>query len=168
MAQTLKERTTIALIWSFIDRFGQQLIYFITGIYLARVLSVDDYGLMGSLIFFSALSISIIGSGYSRALINKKTVDPSDYQSVFIYNAVTAVLFYFLLFFSAPAIAQFFGQPQLVQLARVMFLGVLFTALQIVQETSLSKNMDLNRIARSNIFGLLPASILAIIAAHHG
>lgn len=168
MEKTLKQKTTTALVWSFIDKFGQQILYFATGIILGRALTSSDYGLVGSLMFFSAISIAIIGSGYGRAIINQKRASQDELQTIFLYNVGTSLLFYLLLFFAAPLIASFFRQPELVVLSRVLFLSIPLNALFVVQEIVLNLRMDLNSSAKANIFALIPTSILAAAAALMG
>lgn len=168
MEKTLKQKTTTALVWSFIDKFGQQILYFATGIILGRALTSSDYGLVGSLMFFSAISIAIIGSGYGRAIINQKKATQDELHTIFLYNVGTSLIFYLALFFSAPLIASFFHQPELVLLSRVLFLSIPLNALFVVQEIVLNLRMDLNSSAKANIFALIPTSILAAGAAIMG
>lgn len=168
MEKTLKQKTTTALVWSFVDKFGQQILYFATGIILGRKLISSDYGLVGSLMFFSAISIAIVGSGYGRAIINQKRAEQDELQTIFLYNIGTSLLFYLALFFSAPLIASFFHQPELVILSRVLFLSIPLNALSVVQEIVLNLRMDFNGSAKANIFSLIPTSILAAAAAMMG
>jgi teichuronic acid exporter len=168
MEKTLKEKTTSALIWSFIDKFGQQVIYLISGIVLARILSPDDYGLIGSLVFFTALCNILVGSGYGRALFNLQKLRQEDTDTVFYYNIGMGIFFYVLLFFCAPLISQFFRQPALTALARVLFISIVFNAVFMVQDTLFSKKMELKKQTRINLYSLLPASVIAILAAVYG
>lgn len=72
MSDTLKKRTLNALVWSFIDKCGQQLLYFISGIILANLLTPEDYGKIGVLTLFITLSGILVDSGFGSALIRKK------------------------------------------------------------------------------------------------
>lgn len=168
MEKTLKQKTTTALVWSFVDKFGQQLLYFATGIILARKLFDNDYGLFGELAFFSAVSVAIIGSGYGRAIINQKKASQDELQTIFLYNIFTSLFFYVLLFLAAPLIADFFGQPELILLSRVLFLSIPLNALFVVQDIVINLRMDLNATAKTNIYSLIPTSILAAGAALMG
>lgn len=168
MEKTLKEKTTSALIWSFIDKFGQQIIFLATGIVLGRKLSPDEYGLVGTLTFFIALSTIIIGSGYGRALINKADIKQEELSTVFFYNIGAGILLYLILFFCAPLISVFFKQPALTNLSRVLFVSILFISLTNVQDIYLLKKMDLNGMAKANILSLLPACIITAWAAFAG
>lgn len=168
MEKTLKEKTTVALTWSFIDKFGQQIVYLVTGIFLGRLLSPDDYGLTGSLLFFIAVSTILVGSGYGRALMNQPELKDKELSTVFYYYIFMGLFLYILLFFSAPLISRFFDEPLLILLSRVLFLNIIFTSLLNVHELILIKKLDLNNLAKANIYALTPASILAVLAAFNG
>ena len=64
MSDNLKKKTLTALIWSFVDKFGQQFLYFVTGIILAIPLNPVDLGKMALLAVFVALSSILIDSGF--------------------------------------------------------------------------------------------------------
>jgi len=168
MEKTLKEKTTSALIWSFIDKFGQQAIYMATGVVLGRILSPDDYGLIGTLVFFTALSSILVGSGYGRALMNKAEIRQVEMNTVFFYFTFMGILLYLIFYIGAPLISLFFKQPLLTSLSRILFLSVIFNAIQAIQDFQLTKKMDLSSQAKANFMALIPGSILAIWAAVAG
>jgi len=168
MEKTLKEKTTSALIWSFIDKFGQQIIYIATGIVLGRILTPDDYGLVGSLVFFTAISTILVGSGYNRAILNKAELTQEELSTLFFYNVGMGVVIYILLFFGAPYISLFYREPLLTPLSRVLFLTTVFNSLLIVNGALLTKKMDLTSLAKANLFSLFPASVVAILMAVNG
>ena len=83
---TLKKRTVTALFWSFLDKFGQKLVFLISSVFLLRMLDVTAFGIMGSLLIFTAISSLLIDSGFARALLNRKEVSSIEYNSVFYFN----------------------------------------------------------------------------------
>jgi len=168
MEKTLKEKTTSALIWSFIDKFGQQIIYIVTGIVLGRTLSPDDYGLIGTLSLFIALSSIFINSGYGHALMNRMEFSQTEYNTVFYYNAASGFVLYAILFFCAPLISLFFKQPSLTLISRVLFLCLIFNSFVSIQNVYLTKKMNVKVLSRVNILALLIASIFSLIAALKG
>ncbi|MGC3976840.1 MAG: oligosaccharide flippase family protein [Paludibacteraceae bacterium] len=122
MGDNLKQKTITAVKWSAVDRFGQQAVQFVVGLILARILNRVDFGLLGSIAVFSALSFVFVESGFTQALIRKQDVNETDYNTVFYFNLIVSIILYILLFFSAPLIAAFFKQPQLINISRVVFL----------------------------------------------
>ncbi len=168
MEKTLKEKTTSALIWSFIDKFGQQVIYFGTGIVLGRNLSSEEYGVLGSLLLFIAISTILIGSGFNRALLNRKDVKNEDFNAFFFYSTGLGLALYIILFFASPLIGQFYENPDLVLYSRVIFLSVIFTSLMIVPSTVMTSRINLSGMAKANIFSLIPTSAITIYLAVNG
>jgi len=116
----LKQKTISGLTWSFIDNFAQKGLTFIIGIILARLLSPAEFGLIGMIAIFIAVSESFINSGFGAALIRKQNCTDVDFSTVFYFNLAVGVLFYWILFFSAPAISLFFNEPQLTNLVKVL------------------------------------------------
>lgn len=82
---SLKQKTISGLLWSFIDSIAGQGISFIVGIILARLLSPKEFGLIGMLAIFIAISQSFIDSGFRQALIRKQNCSQADYSTVFLF-----------------------------------------------------------------------------------
>lgn len=168
MSDNLKGKMIRALAWSSVDRFGQQAVQFIIGIILARLLSPSDYGLIGLLMIFSALSSVLVDGGFGQALIRKKDADQTDYSSIFFLNLGVSVFIYGVLFFSAPAISIFFNQPQLTLISRVLFLSVIFYALYFVQYVQIVKEVDYKSLAKVNIISTFLSGGIGIYMAFEG
>lgn len=164
----LKQRTEKALIWSFVDKFGQQIIYFVSGIILANLLMPGDYGKIGVLTIFIVLSNILIDSGFSSALIRKKGATDSDYSTIFYFNLIISLVFYFVLYFSAVFIASYFDIPDLVGISRVLFLSIIFNSLGLIQQTRMFKEIRFTEYARINIVALTLSSVSAIWLAANG
>lgn len=139
---TLKNQTIKGLFWSSVERFSVQGVQFLIGIVLARILLPSDYGLIGMIAIFLSLSQALIDSGFSQALIQKKETSEKDYNTVFHFNFIIAVVVYGLLFILAEPIAVFYKEPVLVNLVRVIGLNIIFSSLSIVQIAKLSKSLD--------------------------
>ena len=131
MEENLKRKTTKALVWSTADKLGQQLFYLVAGIILARQLSPEDYGKVGVLTIFIALSGILIDSGFSSALIRKKEATQADYSTVFYVNVAISCVLYGLLYAAAPYIAVFFKVPDLIYICRILFLVIPWNALSL-------------------------------------
>lgn len=166
--KTLKQKTITGTIWSFIDSFANQGIQFIAGIVLARILSPREFGLIGMLTIFIALSQSFIDSGFTNALIRKKNCTQTDYSTVFYFNFVVGIIFYFILFFSAGSISVFFNEPQLELLLQVLGIGLILNALGIIQRTILTKDINFKLQTRVSVVASTLSGIIAIAMAFNG
>ena len=109
MESNLKEKTARGIKWGFIDNVAGVGIIAIANLILARILSPQDFGIIGMTAIFITLSNSLIDSGFSSALIRLKTVTEKDLNTVFHFNFLTSLLLYAILYFTAPLIAGFFG-----------------------------------------------------------
>ncbi len=167
--ENLKDKTVKALGWSFVDKFGQQLINLVTGgIVLPRLLLQEDYGLVGMLAIFIALSNVLLDSGFGGALIKKKHTTQADFNAVFYFNVVVSLALYGLLYVCAPLIADFYDKPELTTLSRVLFLAILFNAFNFIQTIILTKELQFNRLAQYNFAALLLSSIIAVVMGLYG
>lgn len=153
--KTIKEQTITGVKWSAIERFSVQGIQFILGMILARLLSPSDYGIVGMLSIFFAISQTFVDSGFSNALIRKIDRTEVDYSTAFYFNVVVGLLCSVFLVFLAPFIASFFNQPILIDITRVLSLNLFFNSLTIVQYAKLSVAIDFKTQAKINFISAL-------------
>ena len=165
---SLKQKTISGLLWSFIDQFANQGISFIVGIILARLLSPREFGLIGMIVVFIAVSESFINSGFSSALIRKKDCTQTDYSTVFFFNLIAGIVFFVILFFSAPAIGEFFNEPELKSIVQVLGFVLILGSLTIIQRTILTKRIDFKLQARISVIASIGSGIIALTMAFTG
>lgn len=140
--QSLKDKTVKGVAWSGLDNVAQFGVTFVVSIILARLLSPDDYGLLGILAIFTAICGALVNSGFNVALIRKIDVSDDDYNTTFVVNLIISVLLYFTLYLCAPLISSFFNREELIILTRVSSIGIIIGALAIVQQTRLTVQID--------------------------
>ena len=165
---TLKEKTINGLSWSFADNFVNLGIQFIVGIILARLLTPKDYGLIGMITIFIAISQSFIDSGFSQALIRKTNCRDEDYSTVFFFNLGVGILFYWILFFSAGTISDFFNEPKLVLLVKVLGINLIINAFGLIERTILTKRINFKLQTKISIIASVSSGIIGIVLAYLG
>ena len=165
---TLKKRTVTALFWSFLDKFGQKVIFLISSVFLMRMLDTSDYGIMGSLLIFVAFSSLLIDSGFGRALLNRREISALEYSTVFYFNLGISAFLYIALFFSAPLIAQLFNEPLLIPVSRVLFLSLIFNGFSLIQMIIFIKASDFKTQTKANTAALIISTSIALIMAWNG
>ena len=166
--ESLKSTAIKGIIWSAVDKFAVQMGQFVVSIVLARILLPEDFGLLGMLAIFIAISQTFIESGMGLGLIQRQDRTDIDFSTVFVFNLAISSLFYLLLFFSAPFIASYFNQPQLIDLTRVLGLSLFVSSLAIVQRTKLTIAINFKAIAKTNVIGVIIGGITGIVAAMYG
>ena len=169
MGDDLKLKTARTLKWNTLDRISSQVLYAVTGIVLANVLTKEEFGLVGAVMVFQAFASLFVDSGFSGALIQRKAPTDTDYSTVLYFNLGVSVLIYCILWLSAPLIDSLFNAGgALVPLARVMFLTFVLNATAIVQTNRLMKQMNVRMIAVNNAVGLVVSGATGIILALQG
>lgn len=156
------------VIWASIQRFGTLAITFISNMVLARLLTPDDFGTIGMLLFFIAIAQTFVDSGFGSALIQKKNITDTDINTVFYINMCMSVVGYAILFVSAPYIASFYKVPILCKLLRVQSLSLLISGVTIIQSVQLTKKMNFKTLSYCNIVGTLALATSGILAAYFG
>ena len=161
-------KSVSATIWSVLDRVWAQAVGFVIGIVLARLLTPEDYGLVGISMVFIAFSSVFIEAGFSNALIRKLDRTNTDYSTAFHFNAAMGLVMYGVLYVLAPWIADYFEDNQLVPLTRLVSLTVIFNSLCIVQNAILTAEFKMRQQAVINISAQIPSGLLAIYLAYEG
>ena len=168
MAESLKNKTIKGVAWSGIDNIVQFGVTFVVSIVLARLLTPDDYGLIGIVTIFTLVSQTLINAGFTSALIRKKDATDDDYNTVFIINLGMSLLLYAIVFYASPAIANFFNRKELIPLVRVTSLGMVIGALALVQQTILTKRIDFKSQTIITLTASIISGIIGIALAFFG
>lgn len=164
----LKEKAVTGIFWSFSDSMTTQLAQFIVGLVLARLLSPAEFGLIGMITVFLALSQSIADGGFGEALIRKKEAVDSDYSTVFYFNLFASIVIFFLFYLFSPAIASFYGQPELIDISRALGSIIVINALCITQRIQLTRRVNFKSQMKINLTAAIISGVVAIILALKG
>lgn len=168
MQESLKNRTISGMLWAGIGKIGAMGISFITNMVLARLLVPEDFGCVAMLYVFVSISSIFVSGGFGAALIQKKEPTHIDYTTVFYWNIVMAILFYFILFFTAPAISRMYEMPQLSNVLRVQSLVLFILPFSLVQSNQLQKQMRFKELTIRNVCATLAGTVVSIVMAFTG
>ena len=168
MGSRTKNTPLGATVWSFVERLSTQIVSFAIGIILARLLSPHDYGVVGMIAIFIALSNVFIDSGFANALIHKQDRNDSDLSTAFYFNIAVGIFVYSILWVCAPFIADFFNEAVLVNIVRISGLTIVSYSLSIVQTAILTATLNIRLQTIINLSSQVPAGIVAIYFAKSG
>lgn len=168
MSGTIKQQTFKGIGWSAIERFSVQGISFIVQLILARLLTPNDFGIIGVLAIFLNISQVLIDSGFANALIQKQDCKEEDFSTVFYYNLIVSILIYVLLYITSPYIAGFYSIKEIVPVLRVISLVLIFNALSIVQRTILVKKIDFKSQLKVTLTSSIISGLIGIYLAFSG
>ena len=165
MQDSLKSKTIVGVGWSAVDNAAKIGVTFVVSIVLARLLTPDDYGLLGIIQIVTVICTVLINAGFTTALIRKKEVTEDDYNTSFLVNLVISLLLYSFIFLFANAIAVFFGRSELVSLIRVSSVALILGALALVQQTRLTKKIDFKTQTKVTLIASLGSGVIGIFMA---
>lgn len=158
----------LSFYWNFLEKFGSQVVRFALGVVLARILSPNDYGLIGLLVVFTSVAQIFVDSGFSKALMQRNDKNPEDVNTAFTFNLAVSLVIYLILFFTAPLISNFYNEPILIDLLRVLALTLIINALFTIPNTILAIDLNFKKIAIINFASILISGIIAVILALKG
>lgn len=165
---TLRDKTVSGMFWSSVGRFGAMALNFLSNLVLARLLMPSDYGAVGMLTVFIAISNEFVLAGFGAALIQKKRPTDLDYTSVFWWNLVVSVLFYGILFVSGPAIARFYNIPELCTILRFQSLSIIIMAFSLMPAYKMQKEFRFKQLSMRQLLATVVGTIVGIVMALRG
>lgn len=165
---SLRHSTVTGIVWTFLEQISRVGIQTTTTLILAWFLLPEDFGLIAMLTVFFAIAHTLMDSGFSQALIRKKEINQTDYSTAFYINLVLGFLIYSVLFFSAHFISDFYNEPRLVLLVRVMGLVVIINSFQLVQVADLTRKLNFKVQFRVTLPSAIFSGIVAISMAAMG
>ena len=168
MPQSVRSQLLHGVAWNFIEKVLMRGASFVIGIILARLLSPSDFGLIGMLAIFVAISNVFIEGGLAKALIQRKDCQDIDFSTAFVANVSMSLVIYVVLFLTAPLIADFYDEPILTDITRILSLNFVLGSFNIVQRAKLMANVDFKSLAQINVISTIVSGIIGIAMAFYG
>lgn len=166
--ESLKNKTVKGVFWSSVERFSVQGVQFLVMLVIARLLDPSDFGLVGMLAIFLAVAQSLIDSGFSQALIRKQDRTEVDNSTVFYFNIVVSAVLYLILYAIAPWVSDFYNEPQLCSLMRVLCLVVIVNSFAVVQRAIYTASINFKTQAKASFIAALASGLVGVWMAYNG
>lgn len=168
MTTSLKQKTISAFIWSSFGQYTTQGVTFIITVILARLLEPSEFGLIAMLTIFVVISNTLQNFGFNAALIQRDDITSTDYSTIFYFNIGVSIFIYIILFFSAPWIASFFNELQLVLIVRVYMIILIINGMSIIQTTIFTKEINFKPQVVIRLITAILSGIVGIVMALNG
>lgn len=168
MADNVRSQIVHGVFWNALEKFSLQGVTFLISVVLARLLSPSDFGLIGMLGVFMAVTGAFVSSGLGSALVQKHNCTSIDYSTVFTVNVVVSCMACTILFFAAPYIADFYHEPILVPITRVLGINVVLGALNMVHRSQLTIRVNFKSLAKINVISTIISGAIGIAMAYSG
>ncbi len=164
---SLKKQAVSGMIWTYSQQFGSQLITFAVSLALTRLILPEEFGLIGMITIFMGIGTALFDGGLTSSLIRSKDLDQNDYSTVFYFNLAGSIILYIILFVTAPLIANFYHQPELINLTRVYGITFILAAFGAVQNTILTRELKFRKQAIISLPAIVISSLLGLLMAYH-
>lgn len=165
---SLKNLVINGLLWKFLEKLFSQLITFIISIFLARILSPHDYGLIALVNIFLIISNVFTTTGFSSALIQRKDCNSDDFSTIFYCSLLMSLLLYFIIYISSPYISSFYSTPELTLILRVLALQLPIAAYNAILNAWIAKQMNFKISFLSTFIANIIAGSLGLLIAYLG
>lgn len=165
-----KTKNSIAsgLFWAFGERISAQLVTLVVAILLARLLDPEHYALVAVVTIFITIANTFVTSGFGNSLIQKKDADELDFSTTLIFSMGLAVVFYIILFISAPLVSEFYRRDELTLVLRVMSFRIVIASINSIQHAYVSKQMAFRKFFFSTLIGTIVSAFIGIFLAYKG
>lgn len=157
-----------AFVWSFIQRFGSQIVEISVSILLARILLPEEFGLIGMIMIVIVVGQSLTDAGMTTSLIRKQDADTIDYSTVFYLNLAIGLAIYIIIYLVAPYVAAFYSQEVLVNILRVFALTIVINSFSAVQSTIYRKELRFKFQFKISLVTSLLGGSLGVYLAQNG
>ena len=165
---SLVVKSVSGTIWTLLDIIFNKAIYFIATLFLARLLGPSEFGLIGMIMVFFTIGTTLADSGLSVSLVRTPNLDDAEYCTVFYMNLAMSLIAYLFVFVLAPFVADFYAQPILKPLIRIYCLGFIITAMRMITQAKLVREMNFKKIAILNVPGNIVGLFVGVWMAMNG
>ncbi|MCJ7647520.1 MAG: lipopolysaccharide biosynthesis protein, partial [Candidatus Lokiarchaeota archaeon] len=162
--ETLSQKVVKGGFWVFFLRIFNRGFSLIRLIILARILSPNDFGLMGVAMLTMSTLETFSQTGFQQALIQKKENIESYLNSAWTVLILRGSILFIILYFIAPYVAIFFGAPEAKSIIKVMGFSILFQAFTNIGVIYFQKELEFNREFIYQFSGTLADFIVSILA----
>lgn len=162
----LRKKSLQGMVWTFAQQFSVQLLSFLVSIVLARLLMPNEFGLVGMIAVVISIGVALKDAGMSHSLIRTQKPDELDYATVFYLNLFVSFIVYALIFISSPWIGDFYNKPVLIQMIRLLALGIIIDAFSTIQRTKLTKEMNFKTQFLVDLPSLIVSGIVGVVMAY--
>jgi O-antigen/teichoic acid export membrane protein len=165
----LKKKTALkGLFWTLTQQIGTQLVGFVLMIVLGKILTPNDYGLIGMIYIIFTIGNVLIESGFSNSLIRNNKTNNNHFSVIFNFNFFIGLVLYLVVYFTSDQVAIFYNQPRLSLILKIYGLSLIFNSLISTQQAYLIKNLEFKKISIISLFSAVFSAVVGVTLAIFG
>jgi PST family polysaccharide transporter len=164
----LQQRAVKGIAWSALENWGNQAIYFILFLILARLLQPEVFGLVSLAGVYISFMMVFADQGISDALVQRQKLEPEHLDTAFWTNLGVSTLLTVFCFAAAESVANWFKQPQLTPIIHWLSLSFLLSGFSTVQQSLLRRQFAFRALAVRSLLAISIGGIVGVIMAYMG
>ncbi|HEX5884633.1 MAG TPA: lipopolysaccharide biosynthesis protein [Pyrinomonadaceae bacterium] len=135
---------------------------------LARLLTPQDYGLIGMVVVFTGFVAMFKDMGLSLATVQRAEITFEQISTLFWINVTISIAITLLMMLLAPLIGWFYGEPRLTMITIVTSLGFFFGGLAVQHEALLKRQMRFYALSVIAFLSMMIGYVVGIVLAWRG
>jgi len=164
----LKQKAAQGVAWSVIQKWGREIITFITFVALSRLLPPDAFGLVAMAAVFTSFIEIFLDQGLGAAIVQRSDLERDHLDSAFWTNVLTGILLTVASIASAGFVAEFYQEPRLAPILRWLSLSFILVALSSTQIAILQRRLSFKSLAARSLAANLVGGIVGVGMALSG
>jgi PST family polysaccharide transporter len=137
-------------------------------IFLARLLSPEDYGLVAMVTAIIGFVPTVVDLGTRDAIVQRNRITPGEVSTLFWITVSVGCGFALLVIAGGPLIARIYGEPRLTTIALISSLTIIASALTCQHYALLRRAMMFRSLAIIEVGSSLLGAAIAITLAFYG
>lgn len=154
--------------WLGIFKLLSQVLSWTGTIFVTRLLTSEDYGVMEMATVFTGYITFFVEFGVGTALVNKKSVTRDEQISAFWCMSIWGILLSLTCLVLAPITAAYFNEPRIDPLTRSVGLLFIFGSLSIVPRSILQKELRFKELGMIEVVVTFASVIFSVTLAYLG
>ena len=165
---SLKEKAAKGVLWSVIQKWGREIVTFLTFIALSRMLPPEAFGLVALATVFTAFIQIFLDQGFSAAIMQRAELESEHLDTAFWTSVLTGVVLAIAGIALAGVVAAFFNEPRLAPVLRWLSISFIVIALSSTQIAILQRELAFKNLAARSLTAVVAGGIVGVAMAYAG
>ncbi len=164
----IRQNLRSGVLYTALSKYSDIVVSIFIGATLARLLTPAEFGVVAIISVFISFFNLLSSFGLGAAVVQNKTLTDRDISSIFSFSIAFGLLLSTIFFFLSPYIAEFYNQPVLKNLSRLMALSIFFNSISVVPYALNTKKLRFKELGIINVIVHIITGIVAVILAYSG
>jgi len=166
--KSLRRRLLEGVFWLTAVKVFSQVISWIITIYVIRILSPDDYGLMAMAGVYFSFIVLFNEVGLGAAIVQKKDLNQEDRSNIAWAVLSLNLVLYALSFVAAPLVAAFYNEPRVTEVIRAISIIFVVRGFGMVPSSMMAREMIFSRPSLAELIANISAALATLWLAMEG